>query len=129
MVKFSSLGIGSIQEKDREPIKDNLPAMTIIAFYLDKKTKYAKEGEDASGILKFDARINGKVMKFRTTGTVLIKQFSEIAKSVGLMQVKDPETGVIWSKFKEEVEIDGIELHAPSVAGRHPYPTIKVNLP
>lgn len=129
MVKYNALGLGSVQESDREQIKNDLPEMALIAYYIDKKTKYAKLEDANSGILKFDARVGKEVKKFRTTSGVLIKQFGDIAKNVGVSPVKDPETGVVWSRFKEEVEIDGIVMHPPSVTGKNPYPTIKVNLP
>lgn len=127
-VKFSTLGIGSIQESDRFPL-DERGAMSITAIRFDYRTKYWNESlKTGTPVVKFngvDSATNAPV-KYFTLSSVIYKNFLDIINTVG-SDVETNEKGEEWHILKIPVEIDGFQKVSTGVRGHNPY--IKIVTP
>ena len=61
--------------------------------------------------MKFDGYdiVTGEYVKYRTTSTVLISAFKEIAEKVGCKLQADSESKIDWYQFIKPVNIAGFE--------------------
>lgn len=126
-VKFGDLGIGQVQEADRFSV-DKRGAFQITEFCIDTKTQYYDKATNTGGILKFNGFdiATGESQKYYTTSKVMIENFNKLAEVVGYKEITD-DNKVVWNRFKQPVDIDGIEMVPSNVKGHKPYPKIIIN--
>lgn len=127
-VDFDALGIGSMQEPDRDELDARGP-FQITRIRFDYKTKYWNdETKTGTPITKFDGvdPSTGENKKYRTLSSVIYKSMAEILVAVGATVQKD-ENGDEWSILKKPVNVGGFEKVSTGIKGRNPYIKIVPN--